>query len=189
MQNKKENGFGHLVKIVVVLTCICLGIALLLAVVNEVTKDKIAENEILEKQNAILAVFPEGDNVSEYTNEDGETVYRVSKDGEIIGYCVNAIGNGYNGDISMMVGFDTNHQVCGLKIVSMSETPGVGSKVAAPSFLERFFGLDHPVTIGEDVDGLSGATFSSKGVAEAVSKAAQVKVDLTALAGPTEPNT
>ena len=178
MQNKKENGFGHLVKIVVVLTCICLGIALLLAVVNDITKDRIAENEILEKQNAILAVFPEGDTTAEYTTEEGETVYIVTKEGKIIGYCVNAIGSGYNGDINMMIGLSADHEITGLTIVSMSETPGVGSKVGSGAFLERFIGFDHPVTIGEDVDGISGATFSSKGVAQAVSIAASLKVDL-----------
>lgn len=180
---KDSPTIGHYIKIVAVLTCICLGIALLLAVVNDVTEEKIAENETIEKQNAILAVFPESDEPPvEYVTGDGETVYIVKHNGAIIGYCVNTTGSGYGGDINMMVGINAEHQVSGLKIVSMSETPGVGSKVKQSTFLDRFLGFDHEVTIGEDVDGISGASFSSKGVAQAVNKAVSLDIDLNEVA-------
>lgn len=168
----------NLVRLVVVLTCICAGIALLLSVVNSVTKDVIIENQAKAKQEAILAVFPEGDAVEEYTTESGESVYIVLNEGKIIGYTVNAVASGYMGPVEMMIGMTSEGAVDGIKIVSTSETPGVGTKIGAESFLSLFDGFDHPVILGEDVDAISGATFSSRAVEEAVNYAVSLDVDL-----------
>ncbi|MBO6053719.1 MAG: hypothetical protein J6Q17_08280, partial [Clostridia bacterium] len=98
-----ESSRKYLVRTVAVLTGICAGVALLLAVIHGATQSVIAENVEREKNEAILAVFPEGNDIREYVNEDGEKVYIVLRDGTIVGYCVNAVGSGYIGDISMMV--------------------------------------------------------------------------------------
>jgi len=181
MERNKENSLGHSIKIVVVLTAICVMIALLLAVVNNLTKDVIAENAVREQKEAILALFPEGEGVIEY-DKNGTTVYVVTKSGELIGYCIPSTGAGFGGEISAMIGFDTSSAVSGIKITAMSETAGVGTKVKNDTFLSRFFGKSEPVTIGETVDGISGATFSSKGVAQAVNNAMAVGVDVNKMA-------
>lgn len=176
-KKSKESSPLYFFKIILVLTVICVGIALLLAVVNNMTKDIIAENAVREKQEAILAVFPSGDEVKPY-EADGEEIFLVLKNGEIIGYCVNATGNGYGGEVDMMIGLDAGGAVSGLKVISMSETPGVGSKIQADSFLAHFIGFDHEIEIGTDVDGISGASFSSKAVAQAVNHAVSINVNL-----------
>lgn len=53
----------YLCKMVLTLTVICVAIAALLAVVNGMTKDVIAENAEKKRSAAILAIFPEGDTV------------------------------------------------------------------------------------------------------------------------------
>ena len=168
---------SYLAKMILVLTVISMSIALLLAVVNNMTADVIAANVEKQKSEAVLAVFPEGTDVQTFTTADGEEVYIVLKDSEILGSCVNVVGAGYNGDVSMMIGLNTAHEVCGIRIVSMSETPGVGTKVSGASFLERFFGRSEPVEIGVNVDGISGATYSSRAVAEGVNIALGIFVD------------
>ncbi len=168
--------------LVTVLTVICMSIALLLAVVNDMTKDVIAANAEKEKNEAVLAVFPEGTDVHPVKTDDGEEIYMILKDGEILGYCVNAVTAGYAGDVSMMIGVNSAHEICGIKIVSMGETPGVGTKIGGASFLERFFGRTEPVTIGENVDGITGATYSSKAVAAGVNHALDVEIDLEKVA-------
>ncbi len=165
---------AYLIKLVAVLTVICTCIALLLAVVNSITEDKIAENAANQQQKAILAIFPEGDETEEYINEAGDDIFIVYKNGEPIGYCVSTTGSGFGGDVNVMVGIDPTGAVYGIKIVSMSETPGIGTKVQGESFLSQFIGQS-----GEsDVDMISGATFSSKAVKEAVDKALAVEVDI-----------
>lgn len=183
-----EGTLGYAVKMVLVITLICVFIALLLSVVNGLTKDVIEQNEINERQRAILALFESSDgndaerSVMEYTAEDGTVVYAVAEDDLLMGYCIPATGTGFGGEISAMIGFNADGRVNGVKIISMSETPGVGTKVKADSFLSRFFGKNDTVEIGGDVDGITGATFSSKGVAEAVNNALSVRFEVDEMA-------
>ncbi len=173
-----ESSKSYLVRTVAVLTGICAGVALLLAVIHGATQSVIAQNIEREKNEAILAVFPEGNDIREYTAGNGETVYVVLRDNVIVGYCVNAVGSGYIGDISMMVGLNSEHEVNGIRIVDIQETPGTGTRVQSESFLSRFKGVRDPVTIGENIDGITGATFSSRAIAQGVNQALEVPVDL-----------
>ncbi len=180
----KEGSPLHMVRLVVVLTAISAAVAGMLAVVNHVTKDTIAENDRKAREAAVLTVFPEGDSCKEYTTADGTTLYFAANGENLIGYCVNVSPAGYSGDIDMMVGIGADGTVSGIKIVSLSETPGVGTKVTGDSFLSQFFGIggDEPLEVGVNVDGIGGATFSSKGVTDGVNEALSVEFDLYAAA-------
>ena len=177
-----EGSTAYTVRMVVILAAICTGIALLLSVVNMLTENVIAENVVKEQNKAVLSIFPDGEEVKEYTLDSGETVFAIIKDGGIIGCCVNSVGSGYGGDINLMVGIDTDGKVSGISFVSMSETPGVGTKVKGKGFVSQFLGLGENAVIGENVDGISGATFSSKGVAEAVNNALALGIDFEEMA-------
>lgn len=180
----KEGSPLHMVRLVVVLTAICVAVAGLLAVVNHVTKDTIAENDRKAREAAVLTVFPEGDSCKEYTTADGTTLYFAAQGENLIGYCVNVSPAGYSGDIDMMVGIGADGTVSGIKIVSLSETPGVGTKVTGDSFLSQFLGIggEEHLEVGVNVDGIGGATFSSKGVTAGVNEALSVEFDLYAAA-------
>ena len=177
-----EGSTAYTVRMVVILAAICTGIALLLSVVNMLTENVIAENVVKEQNKAVLSIFPDGEEVKEYMLDSGETVFAIIKDGGIIGCCVNSVGSGYGGDINLMVGIDTDGKVSGISFVSMSETPGVGTKVKGKGFVSQFLGLGENAVIGENVDGISGATFSSKGVAEAVNNALALGIDFEEMA-------
>ena len=177
-----EGSTAYTVRMVVILAAICTGIALLLSVVNMLTENVIAENVVKEQNKAVLSIFPDGEEVKEYTLDSGETVFAIIKDGGIIGCCVNSVGSGYGGDINLMVGIDTNGKVSGISFVSMSETPGVGTKVKGEGFVSQFLGLGENAVIGGNVDGISGATFSSMGVAEAVNNALALGIDFEEMA-------
>ncbi len=172
---------GHLVRLISVLTVICTCVALLLSIVNGVTKDIIIENQKKQQANAVLELFPEGNNIVERTIDDN-LVYLVQKENRLLGYCVSSVGRGYIDDISMMVAINADGAIKGLKIVTMSETPGIGTKVKAEQFLGGFLGISDRVVLGENVDAVANATYSSKGVAEAVNNALLVNVDLAAIA-------
>ena len=75
-----------------------------------------------------------------------------------------------------MVGYDLAvNNLTGIQVVSHKETPGLGSRVEEDQFTKKFKGLDIKIDAGpgecpEGVDAISGATYSSKGVCEAVRK-------------------
>ncbi len=70
------------------------------------------------------------------------------------------------------MGIDENGEVSGIEFVSLGETPGLGSKVRDnEDFREKFYGTSET---GVQVDSISGATFSSKGMNSAVNTALKV---------------
>ena len=65
-----------------------------------------------------------------------------------------------------------------MEITSHDETPGLGANAVKPEFLEQFVGSDGPLTVGKtpsgaenEIQALTGATITSKGVANAVNLA------------------
>lgn len=195
---KGPANIGYSVRMVVVLTAICAFVALLLAVVNHLTVDVIAENTIKARDAAILKVFPEGDLVEMHggdgvveTELNGETVsgkvYRIYKSGAFIGHCVNVAPDGYENPINMMVGIDTTNTVVGITMIEIKETAGVGSKTNSEGFLGQFINKAGPFTIGETVDGIAGATISSKAVTKGVNMALALVQKLTSSNTPIVP--
>ena len=65
-----------------------------------------------------------------------------------------------------------NDELTGISIVNHSETPGLGARVVEPDFTDSFKGksLDADLTT-DDINALSGATLSTKGVLAAVNSA------------------
>ena len=131
-----------ILKVAGTLTVISLVVALLLGLVNGVTKDKIAAIEAEKTRVAMSAVVPEG---SEFTDAleipqaaidaakaQGGTVselYGVTNGGAEAGYVAKVAASGSQGTITMMVGIDANGAITGISVVSHSETSGIGTKV------------------------------------------------------------
>jgi electron transport complex protein RnfG len=90
------------------------------------------------------------------------------------GAIVKVASNGYGGAITMLVGIDTNGTCQGMQIISQSETAGLGSRITEAAFMKQFAGQSGLLAIkkmGGKVDGVSGATISSKAAVAGVNKA------------------
>ncbi len=167
---EKKLDFKEIFRIGGVLCIICTAVALILSFVNMITLGKIAENEEMEKRSAIIALF--GSESVEYTALESvpdtvSNIYNVTDGGVALGYCVSLAPNGFGGVISMMVAVDSEGKVTGTRIVSHSETPGLGSRIENDSFLSQFV----EASDGSDYDIISGSTVSSKAVIEGVNTA------------------
>ena len=170
---KKESDALYFLRVGGALLLICAAVALVLSFVNTVTRDKIAQNETKQKRDAMVALF--GSDKIEYTEldrieSDGETVdavYRVTENGTTVGYCVSVLSPGFGGDIHMMVAMTADKTVIGVKIVSMSETPGLGTRIDDEVYLSQYAGMSSSLS-SSDVDVISGATKSSKAVLNGV---------------------
>ena len=189
----------YIIKLTVTLFATCVIVAGLLGLVNMVTKDKIAAINWENTQTAMKAVVADPDN-TEFSealeNTDAmsaaakaaggtlDSVYDVLVGGENAGYAIKVVASGSQGNIEMMVGVDAEGVVTGVSIVDNSETSGIGSKVmsneplsSGVGVLDQFQGksaADGTLTVGKNVDAISGATVSSKGVTAGVNAALAV---------------
>lgn len=159
---------------VVSLFLICAVTAGVVAFVNTLTADKIAENLEGEIRQSIEGMFGEGVDYETLENipADAVAIYCITR-GEEKSYCVNLNSSGFGGDINMLVSADSEGRVIGVRVISHSETPGLGSRAAEDDFLSRFVGKVH----GKNVDSIVGATISSTAIKNGVDKAHNILVD------------
>lgn len=155
-----------------VLFLICLAVSALLAGVNAITKDKIAAMEAEALEKSTRQVLPLA---STFTAIEAEGVLGfVGKNGEgaVVGYVFINAAKGYGGDVTAVVGLDTEGAIVGISVDAPDETPGLGVNVEKDSFLSQFLGKpDGDFAVKENVTAQTGATYSSKAVAVAVNMA------------------
>ena len=175
-----------ILKVAGTLTVIALVVAALLGLVNNITADKIAENDAKKTRISMSAVVPEG---SEFTDkleisddvaaaaaaQGGKLteLYGVKNAGADAGYVMKIAASGSQGTITMMVGVDANKAITGISVVSHAETSGIGTKVmgnepntAGVPVLDQFMGLSGSgsLVVGKTITAISGATVSTKGI-------------------------
>lgn len=157
------------IKLSSVLCLITLVAALLLAGVNKITATRIAEAEVKATQEAMKAIIPDADSFENLN----ENVTAARKGDETIGFCTKVTTTGYGGDISMMVGIDTYGEVCGIEILSHSETAGLGANITKDDFKGKYKGAPIPANPNDksQIATITGATISSRAVANGVKMA------------------
>lgn len=188
-EKKERSAFGFIARIALILLAICGAVTLLLATVNYITKDRIAENKAEEMNLAIREIFPDCDSSEPIDAEVDAAVggiYQVKKGDQAIGYAVSVISSGFGGDIEMLVGIGAGGKIAGVQILSLSETPGVGSRVNDPDYLSGYCGKSGALVLKQDVDAVSGATISSRAVLAGVNAALGAKLDYSVITGSTD---
>ncbi len=157
----------------------------ILAFSNEATKFKIAEIELKNTQDALAGIFGEvedytdieKDDLAKFENmqledEKLQAVYEIEEAGEVVGHSVTTVTNGFGGPVEIMVGFSSEGQVLGVRVLKHGETAGIGSKAAEAEFTDTFEGL--PTSEEIEVETISGATITSKAVIAGVNNARNI---------------
>ncbi len=168
------------IKIIGILTIVCLGCALFLALTENMAKEKIAYNENKAIKDAIFNIVKECKDI-EAINIKGKTVYKIfDKNNNLIGYGFLCEGEGYQGKIKIMTAVNNNFEkLLGIEIISSSETPGLGAKINEDFFKCQFKGLNikDPIeyTKGKvrkdnEIKAITGATISSRSVVNILNK-------------------
>ena len=152
---------------------------ILLAATESFTAPKIEANKKMILEKARLEVLPTAKAFKEVELEvpgsDGKTekvnIYAgFDSANKIAGIVVSESPKGYGGPIEMVLGMDLNGKISGVKILSQKETPGLGTKLAEPSFLNPFMKLIESKPQPNfrvkqdsgDVDAITAATISSR---------------------------
>ena len=142
---------------------------------DSITTDRIEYQKEQQIQSMLKEMFP---SMSEYTFEDD--IYTIYSNGAGVGYAFLAVGKGYGGDIDILIGLEDETTIKGITIISQSETPGLGSRIAESSFASTFAGVNiDDVALKQDggqIDTITGATISSRAVVDAVRTTAMEKV-------------
>jgi electron transport complex protein RnfG len=155
----------------------------LLTVLENATENRIEYQQLkFVKGPAIQEVLKGASNnplVDRFKVADGKTERNVFVgvfNGKPNTVALESVGKGFAGDIGVIVGIDLDtDKIVGVGVTTLSETPGVGSRVKTdPSFVAQFKGksIKDPFEVkskGGNIDALSGATHSSEGVCAAVS--------------------
>lgn len=165
----KEN-----IKSVVVLTAICLVVAVLLAYTNSITAPIIEANKAAKASGSLLEVMPEAtgfENITETLANLPATVKEVHKEASGLGHV-------------MILGTTTQFSSDEMGITVAIGADGKISNVLLTGYYEsKDFGADYPATyIGQDsalggVDTVAGTTFSSTAFKDAITDAFNVLIE------------
>ena len=160
------------------LLAFCLAAGLLLAATNALTKGPIAYQADLTAQNARKQVLTEASSFQKLSG-GGDPAYPhltavyegVDKDG-VVGYTFSLSPMGFKAVIEMTLGINKNGAITALSVDSQSETAGLGTKITTDSYLRQYQGAAaDSATLTEQIDGITGATVTSKAVVSAVGEA------------------
>ncbi len=175
-----------------VLLVISLVVALLLAFTNTITRDKIAENTLNEEKLArrqVLSGATEFVYVN-YRKGGVSSVFEGRCGTDVIGWCVAVSPAGYGGNIDLMVGVTADMKLSGIKVVSNSETAGLGAKCTDTEWQGQFAGKTAPVSVikngtpkDDEIVAITGATVTSEAVAKGVNQAMAAVEEINILLG------
>ncbi len=162
------------IKNIAVLVCICVIIALLLAVTNSVTAPIIEKNQNESANAALLEVMPNGKgfekvDISGYNLPS--TVTEANKETSGLGYVIKLVTSGYGTDMVIICGVTSDGVVTGAVCLSSNETLG-----KEKTYGENFAGKDAAGT--DEVEIIAGATKTTEAYKNAVKDAINTAVIL-----------
>lgn len=177
--NKKESSL----KLGILLLVITAFAGLILGCAYTVTKDPIAAQAEKTNKEAMQELLSNSDTFKNKDVKLTDNILEVNeafKNGETVGYTMKLNTKGYGGNIELMVGISTDGKVQGIKILSLSETPGLGANSQKPTFYGQYKGKsiekDLQVTKASspkdnEIQAITGATITSKAVTRGVNEA------------------
>ena len=163
------------------LTLIAVLSAGILAWVKTITNEPIRLAEEKKQTEALQQVLPAFDKIETEQDDDG-MVYKAYKDNKWVGTAVKCTSMGFNGDVVVMVGFDSSSQLIDYVVLQQAETPGLGTKMVdwfkdKANIKGKKMDINHPLTVDKDggeVQAITAATISSRAFLEAVNNAYRI---------------
>lgn len=169
-----------ILKLTLILFLVSAIVAGILGVVNLVTYERIEEQQRIKTEKAYAAVLAsEGYEEVTFDKAAFPTIDLINKCTGGEGYVVTTTFSGAQGSITMAVGVDNDYKCTGISIIKHAETSGLGANAASASeigvnFRAQFVGQDESVAItkmGGTIDALTGATITSRSIANATGTA------------------
>jgi len=182
---------------IVVLSAITLLSGFALGGLNELTHETVENNKLkfkkipavasiyeaidgkltAEKRTALEETLLAEKKYVDVGEEEKVLLFVIKKDDKPFAVTFERFGQGFGGSLGVMAGFNlATNDLMGAGITTLSETPGVGTRVTEISFTKQFSSMKRNAIFkvkkdGGDIDGVSGATVSSRAVANAINQA------------------
>jgi Na+-transporting NADH:ubiquinone oxidoreductase subunit C len=153
-----------------------------LALTNEASLEKIEINRVYIEKKAVLDSLdveyeddPESvedifDSSIREVEMEGYMIYgMIDDDGSFTAYSIGFSGAGLWGTISGYIAVDSGlEKLIGIEFTEQNETPGLGGRITEDWFKDQFRNIDlvkeFPISFGEGIDAITGATSSSNAV-------------------------
>jgi electron transport complex protein RnfG len=176
------------IKLGLVLTAYAATACVGLAFVYGKTKAVIEKQDAIKLEASIKELFPDADGFTDITGmfdspDSGvqfENEYSITQGGKLTGAVIQASGNSYGGTIKVLVGVNAAGTINRVKIMSHSDTPGLGAnaanehyfvdKSAKLTFYGQFSGkqVGDPFEPKNDVIAVTASTITSRAVSRIV---------------------
>ena len=167
---------NKILKLSMVLFAVSAIVAGVLGIINALTYPVIDARKQAKTAAAFSSVLQaERFDELDFNNPDFPTVQTVHSAGDA-GWVVTSVFSGAQGNITLAVGVDKDYKCTGISVIEHSETSGLGANAASSgevgvNFRAQFVGQDESIALssaGGSIDALTGATITSRAIAEAV---------------------
>ena len=184
---EKENAWS-MIKLGLVLCAYAVVACAMLAIVNNFTAPKIADNQAKKVSAAMQEFFPESGLTFETINDftppvvgaiTVDEMYVAKKGSQIVGAAAQVTGPTYDQG-TILIGIKTDGTVTGLKFLKLTDSPGFGLKANDATFKlpngKTFYGqfegknAKGGFTAGQNFDAISGATITSVAVSSLINE-------------------
>ena len=181
----RDSLYLQLMVVLAVISALAAGV---LALVDSFTKPKIEAFKAQSEASAYQQVLAEADSFTEdaqlmetISKQPGfsfiENIKIGSKDGTVVGWVFKVASPGYSSNIVMLVGIKTDGSLGKVMVLDQKESPGLGTNVTDPGFIEQApiadakAGQVLKVTKeGGSVQAITGATISSRAVLSGINQ-------------------
>ncbi|MDO5089583.1 MAG: FMN-binding protein [Leptotrichiaceae bacterium] len=145
--------------------------AFVLSITNSLTKETIKNASIAKQNRKLETMFNKNTKFTEETvsgnSEIIETIFKAEENGKISGYIYSIKTKGYGGKIRFLLAVTPDGKYKAFNSLEHNETPGFGTKMDEETYKSQF----EKKSISDDIDGISGATVTSKGLDKGIKEA------------------
>ena len=159
----------------ILIACILVVTALALGL-NAFRGEKEGPAALTAYEGTIRNLFPAtndtADALENLSQDEAGFVVRVRYSGNRTGYAVQQVVQGYAGPVEVIAGLAEDGTLTGIHVggSDFKETEGLGARAKEASFTDQFKGQKAPVSLGENIDAIAGATVTSQAVVKAVNQ-------------------
>jgi Na+-translocating ferredoxin:NAD+ oxidoreductase subunit G len=157
--------------------------------VNSMTAPVIDKQALQAKVDSFKEIYPRGEEVKDETatyrkNDTSPLVKEINvayTGGAPAGVIYTVEPKGFGGPVTILAGFDiTTKKITAIKVLSQTETPGLGAKAKDPVFQDRYKGKSSetalevsktPPTKDNQIQAITASTITSKAVTSGVNAA------------------